>query len=548
MTANVAFVPSESVRSPVVQRRCACGGSSGPDGECAACKAKRLQRQAAAGAGGGHAKAPPSVHTVLRGSGQPLDRGLRSAMEPRFGRDFSQVRIHADTKAGESARDVSALAYTVGRNIVFAPGQYQPASRDGQRLIAHELTHTVQQGFSATAPSTSLRVDSNNTPHEREAARASGSIGEGAGAVAQTVGPVVQRQATSDPDADPAASPGPDPDKGPGTIVIWFKLDSVEFRKDAEADSQVHFDDALAAVKKHLADAGAAGTITLNGYASDEGDPSHNLSLSQRRADKVKQLMEAAGVPPGRITAVGKGTANDFPGRQWNRRVEVQLEPKVTSYTFPDEVVEGKRPKFVCGPEVTKQVEDAVSLTQSSFAGWSDADRDRSCDALDSVSTGDVAWDIANLHHQDWILTYRPACASTGATPVCGTTVQVGDQCYYAGTANYVIFGTMCRLCFNHYASKGDLSGTYRFSKSSMRSLIDIYKGSGVTGLGTPAKNYLPAKQWSEAGFDGWPGGGTAPKGDRSHCSPVCPTPFSGPAFTVNWCPILWPTPGGCGR
>ncbi len=81
----------------------------------------------------------------LKGGGQPLSENDRAFFEPRFGRDFSQVRLHTDTRAAESARAVNARAYTVGRNVVFGAGQYTPESSPGQRLMAHELTHVVQQ-------------------------------------------------------------------------------------------------------------------------------------------------------------------------------------------------------------------------------------------------------------------------------------------------------------------------------------------------------------------------------------------------------------------
>jgi hypothetical protein len=90
--------------------------------------------------------APGIVNEVLSSSGQPLDAATRDLIGSRFGYDFSRVRIHTDARAAESARSVSALAYTVGTHIVFAPGQYQPASAAGLRLLAHELAHTIQQG------------------------------------------------------------------------------------------------------------------------------------------------------------------------------------------------------------------------------------------------------------------------------------------------------------------------------------------------------------------------------------------------------------------
>jgi Domain of unknown function (DUF4157)/D-alanyl-D-alanine carboxypeptidase len=81
----------------------------------------------------------------MQGGGQPLPETLRAFFEPRFGSNFSQVRIHTDAQAAESARAVNALAYTVGRYIVFGRGQYQPQTIAGQHLLAHELMHVVQQ-------------------------------------------------------------------------------------------------------------------------------------------------------------------------------------------------------------------------------------------------------------------------------------------------------------------------------------------------------------------------------------------------------------------
>ncbi len=89
--------------------------------------------------------APASVDQTLSGSGAPLDKTVRTDMESRFGTDFSQVRIHQGNNAEKSARDVNANAYTLGNNIVFGAGQYNPQSQTGKRLLAHELTHVIQQ-------------------------------------------------------------------------------------------------------------------------------------------------------------------------------------------------------------------------------------------------------------------------------------------------------------------------------------------------------------------------------------------------------------------
>lgn len=86
------------------------------------------------------------VHDVVgRGGGTPLDDGTRSSMESRFGQGFGDVRVHTDGQASQSAESVGANAYTVGNDIVFRSGQFDTSSPTGQRTLAHELTHVVQQ-------------------------------------------------------------------------------------------------------------------------------------------------------------------------------------------------------------------------------------------------------------------------------------------------------------------------------------------------------------------------------------------------------------------
>jgi len=85
----------------------------------------------------------------LKSGGQPLDSATRSFFEPRFGYDLSKVRVHSDPKAAHSARAMNAMAYTMGQEVVFDSGQYQTDSPEGRKLIAHELTHVVQQGFAS---------------------------------------------------------------------------------------------------------------------------------------------------------------------------------------------------------------------------------------------------------------------------------------------------------------------------------------------------------------------------------------------------------------
>lgn len=120
---------------------------------------ERLQMKPANTASAGDS-APPIIHDVLRDPGQPLDASTRAFMEPRFGHDFSSVRIHADRRAEDAAQSVDALAFTVGPHIVFG-GENRPSSSSGQQLLAHELTHVVQQ---SSGPSRLQRAPKKKKP------------------------------------------------------------------------------------------------------------------------------------------------------------------------------------------------------------------------------------------------------------------------------------------------------------------------------------------------------------------------------------------------
>jgi hypothetical protein len=159
-----------------LQRKCACSQHTAGGEQCEECKKKAtLQRQAASGPG--PVVAPPIVHEVLRSPGQPLDRATRSFMEPRFGHDFSGVRVHSDAKAAESARAVSALAYTVGRNVVFG-AELRTQQPQGQHVLAHELAHVVQQhsGSMVADSQEDLRIGGAGDPQESEADRVANSV------------------------------------------------------------------------------------------------------------------------------------------------------------------------------------------------------------------------------------------------------------------------------------------------------------------------------------------------------------------------------------
>lgn len=188
-TKNAGLMPPSQ---GILQRKCACGSHTSAGGECEECAKKKgmLQRKLTIGASDdpleqeadrvadqvmaapvnsainaaplriqrftGQASeklntAPASVDHVLASSGRPLEPAIRKNMEQRFGHDFSLVRIFTGGAAEQSALDMHANAYTVGKNIVFGAGQYVPETQEGQKLIAHELTHVIQQNASGAA-------------------------------------------------------------------------------------------------------------------------------------------------------------------------------------------------------------------------------------------------------------------------------------------------------------------------------------------------------------------------------------------------------------
>ena len=160
--SSAALAPATVARKtvPALQCKCACGKSApAPGKKCDECT--RLQRLRTSAS-----NEPAALSVPELGQGLPLDRATRRTFESRFGHDFSGVRVHADDRAAEAARSLSAEAYASGHNLVFGRGRYSPGTPQGQRLLAHELAHVVQQrsGLSANAP-----LDTQHDPAELEA-------------------------------------------------------------------------------------------------------------------------------------------------------------------------------------------------------------------------------------------------------------------------------------------------------------------------------------------------------------------------------------------
>jgi len=167
------------------------------------------------------ASLPSIVQNVLRSPGLPLDMNTRAFLEPRFGHDFSSVQVHTDSQAAESARAVDALAFTVGRNIVFAAGQYAPGTNHGQRLLTHELTHVVQQASSNSTPSHLLSEPDNAAESEAEAESRQRPAAPLFPFVGVTPSALIQRQKAGEASPRlPALKVIPDPGAGKVRVMI----------------------------------------------------------------------------------------------------------------------------------------------------------------------------------------------------------------------------------------------------------------------------------------------------------------------------------------
>jgi hypothetical protein len=165
---------------------------------------------------------PPIVHEVLSSPGQSLDPEIRAFVEPGFGHDFGQVRVHVDERAAESARQVNALAYTVGQDVVFAQGEFQPWTSSGLKLVAHELTHTLQQGTTSSKAG-SLRISQPDDTEEQTADRMAAGVvsGNPVSSVAAVTSATLQRQKAS----TGVAGSGSQPVSGEARLIASFDVD-----------------------------------------------------------------------------------------------------------------------------------------------------------------------------------------------------------------------------------------------------------------------------------------------------------------------------------
>jgi outer membrane protein OmpA-like peptidoglycan-associated protein len=357
-----------------LQRKCACGAakSSAFDDRCNACKSGTVQKKLVVGAsddpleleadrvaeqvlaadsaserhagapriqrratpsGGQVGEVPASVHRALAAPAPALTPALRKDMERRFGFDFSQVRVHTGGTAEQSARDVNAQAYTVGRDIVFAKGFFRPDTRAGRQLIAHELTHVVQQmGPGKSAGPSAHRCSAAEGVVSAQGQRSFNTAARVAKALPPRTRPLIQRQPAR---AAPAmtrpeeirlsfTSPGkiavlPNP----MTISLYdFAIDRAELKEQHVAALRV-----LGVLIRSFPGLGLS--AQAKGHADASGEDPVNEPLSKERALSVQNaLQRVTGVAAG-VSSCGErcpATSNDtVEGRARNRRVDISL-------------------------------------------------------------------------------------------------------------------------------------------------------------------------------------------------------------------------------
>jgi outer membrane protein OmpA-like peptidoglycan-associated protein len=227
-------------------------------------------------------------------AGHPLDDTTRTTMESSLGHDLGAVRIHTGAEAADSSRAVGARAYTTGADVVFGAGEYAPSTAEGEHLLAHELTHVVQQ--SAAPP-------------------------QAAGAA-----PTIQRQAL--PNApDLTLRPSPTAARLLGSLTLeGFATDSAALTGEHHAALT-----ALAAALRSLLRSYPTGALSVTGHTDATGSEAHNATLGERRALAVTAVLVAEGISSDVIStsSAGEGELREPTphASPRNRRVEIRFEP-----------------------------------------------------------------------------------------------------------------------------------------------------------------------------------------------------------------------------
>lgn len=321
--------PTQLLQAPIIQRlpACACGGGcplcSHSSGELSKPEAtplvqrqleseeeKGLQPKRKVDLGTAINQGHADRIQTLRGGGQPLTSSARRYFETRFGRDLSTVRIHTSSESAGMAKALNAQAFTTGRDVFFGEGKYAPGTRDGNTLLAHELTHTIQQGAAAR---------SRAAPPIMRAPQSSG-MGDKT-ADLSLLGSDIRKPAIF---------------RHEGSImaIIYFAQDS--FLLDGPNLKMVEsLGDELGMMRNPI--------VSVDGHASTEGDAEYNLNLSKMRSFGVETILRSKLVTSVNFKGEAHGekdptepesakSASELKGqRAQNRRVEILILPPLVS-------------------------------------------------------------------------------------------------------------------------------------------------------------------------------------------------------------------------
>lgn len=384
---------------------------------------KGAQHENASGSG----EAPRGVQDELRRPGHPLDAATRAFFEPRFGRDFSHVRLHADASAAASAKSLNALAYTVGPDIVFDSGRNGPATESGRRILAHELTHVVQQGGGART------------------LRRKGDI-----------------------DSIPKILPCP-----VGTD-IGFETEALLFENDVAAltPAQKARLDAFAASWHQRSD---APTVRIDGFASEPGTDEHNWALSCSRAVAVQQELESPtdtnvnSIPSGSLRKFMHGQTTTFGAEAQNRRVQLFVPNPPAKKTEPPPPETKQAPGKPATP--TAKTKDCDSSQSDLISAALSKARSNIAAVLPALSASPLTPDLQNAL---WLY-FRDSSAGTAQkvaenlrkieTKLSGISYECENDCQDddKGTLmGYTRLGTMVtglgsiHLCMNNLKPNAD--------------------------------------------------------------------------------------------
>ena len=189
-----------------------------------------------------------------------------------------------------------------------------------------------------------------------------------------------------------------------------------------------------------------------------------------------------------------------------------------------------------CGPDMTDKITEAIDNTHRAFGTWRDEIKDAACISLRDVLVGISSWDIMDINQyqiDQLNRQFMPTCAWSPPDPGigCGRSIEVFPGCYYAGSANYVIFGHMFRICHDHYSGRGQQQNAALYNGQQAEVWTDRWKTI------QRASNVQAALEWTRAGYNLWRRGSAQPTSDRPSCWPNCATPYTGDVLEVHWGP-----------